>query len=304
MFLNTFLSHRYFVKAIIIGGILILFSINGKAQTALDTLPQQPTAIKKKKPKSLLSKKEMRIAIQRAICDMVSPIDYSGRKQKFVGLKDIRQIKQMLCPGDILIKRNEYQLTNIGIPGFWTHAAIYIGGEKEIDQMFDSIPLIYGLRASEIIKCRFPILYKRINNRQHGIIEAIGKGVVINPLSHCAKVDCLAAFRPKLSQKARFISLLTAFKYYHVPYDFLFDFESDDAVVCSELVYKAYSSNLAFKTGTLSGKLFLSPNDIAIQFCDEYLTSKPHFQLLFFYKGDSKKRKAFLYGQKEFCELQ
>lgn len=266
-----------------------------------DVIPQ-----KNKKGLLYLIKNYFRQPIQKAICNSVSDIDLSGRKQKFISNHELSIIKKQLLPGDILLKRNENQLINIGIPGIWTHSAIYIGGENELNDYFKGIEMLGTIKPYEYIKYHYPSLGSRLKNGKWLIIEAIGEGVVINPLSHCARVDRFVAFRSNLSRQALFQSLLQAFENYKKPYDFLFDFESDDALVCSELVFKSFRPNagkdgITFKMGSLTGKTFLSPSDIANQFCEERNSSNPTFTLVVFYKGDTKVRKAFLKNEEDLC---
>ena len=63
---------------------------------------------------------------------------------------------------------------------------------------------------------------------------------------------------------------MESFRHYGKPYDFNFDFTSDDALVCSELVYKSYLSTgkLALPMTQVNGRPVLPPNIIA-RYADE-----------------------------------
>jgi uncharacterized protein YycO len=47
----------------------------------------------------------------------------------------IRQILNHLKPGDILLRKYDHYLGSIVIPGFWSHAAIYVGNNEVVHMM-------------------------------------------------------------------------------------------------------------------------------------------------------------------------
>jgi hypothetical protein len=234
--------------------------------------------------------------LRKTICLTASKIDYSGRENKYISKRDIREIKKVLKPGDIIFHRSESQLSNVAIPGFWTHTAIYIGGRDEINDYFKDINLPGYRRPSEYIERNYPRIFRRILLRRHLIIEAIGEGVQINPLDHFANADYFAAVRPVTDRDTLFRVLIKAFGNYGKPYDFFFDFKTDDAMICSEFVYKAYQipgSGVRFSVKDENGKPFLTPNDIAQQTFDSQGDQSPMFHFVVFYCGDEQKGKAF-----------
>jgi len=236
---------------------------------------------------------------QKWVAISITGIDYSSRKEKYVSDEDINIFKEELVPGDILFKRNNYQLTNIGLPGFWTHTGIYIGCLEKLDKYFSNMPLGECMCVSEYVKVIYPKVYERLldkSNREY-IIEVIAPGVVINPLDAIAKVDYFSALRPKLSKEDKLKALFTAFESLGKAYDYNFDIMTDNALFCSELIYKSYlSSNnkkgLTFDLQPKAGRLLLSPNSIIKKFDVEFNSENPEFDFVVFYDGSEKERKA------------
>ncbi|MGH4052486.1 MAG: YiiX/YebB-like N1pC/P60 family cysteine hydrolase [Clostridium sp.] len=236
---------------------------------------------------------------QKWVAVSITGVDYSSRKEKYVSSEDINIIKAELLPGDVLLKRNNYQLTNIGLPGFWTHTGIYIGGLENVDKYFNDIVLDDCLSVSEHIKKVYPKVYERLQSKPSSeyIIEVIASGVVINPLDAIAKVDCFSALRPRLSKEDKLKALFTAFEYLGKVYDYNFDIMTDNALFCSELIYKSYlcSSNkkgITFNLELKAGRLLLSPNSIIKKFDSEFESENAEFDFVVYYDGNARERKA------------
>lgn len=237
--------------------------------------------------------------VQKWLAISITGVDYSSREEKYVSNEDINAIKQELVPGDILLKRNNYQLTNIGIAGFWTHSGIYIGCLNELDCYFKDIPLGDYSCVAEYVKSIYPKVYDSLcsNDNIEYIIEVIAPGVVINPLYAIAKVDYFSALRPKLSKEDKLKALFIAFESLGKAYDYNFDIMTDNALFCSELIYKSYlcSSNkkgLKFDLEPKAGRLLLSPNSIIKKFDEEFDNENSEFDFVVFYDGSERERKA------------
>ncbi len=72
------------------------------------------------------------------------------------------------------------------------------------------------------------------------MIEAVSEGVVLNSLEHSCDADYVCVLRPRRRKIDRLQAILVAFTHWGKPYDFNFDFVTQDKIVCSELVYWAY----------------------------------------------------------------
>jgi hypothetical protein len=239
--------------------------------------------------------------VQKWLAVSITGVDYSRRKEKYVSNEDIDSIKGELLPGDILLKRDNFQLTNMMMSGFWTHSGIYIGTLEEMDGYFKDMPLGQFLCVSEYVKVTYPEVYDSIcdksKNNSGYIIEAIAPGVVINPLEAIAKVDYFSALRPKLSKEDKLKALFTAFESFGKAYDYNFDIMTDSALFCSELIYKAYlcSSNkkgITFDLEPKAGRLLLSPNSIIRKFDIEFDSQNAEFDFVVFYDGSEREKKA------------
>lgn len=214
---------------------------------------------------------------QKGIAEGMSYISVSLRDE-YITESNLDALKQQLDPGDIFLQRREWHLTNVGIPGFWTHAAFYIGTANNLELYFEDIISAEALRL--LIEEANPEFYKDYYGKGNlAVIEAIRDGVILNSLYESASADYLGVLRADLSKEEKLYSILEAISSYGKPYDYNFDFVTDNEIVCSELVFKAYhlkenNKGVPFELELSSGRLMLSPNNIAKQYSqglDEYL---------------------------------
>lgn len=170
-----------------------------------------------------------------------------------------------LQPGDILIQRRNWHMTNIGIPGFWPHVALYVGTPAELEAYFSEL----GNDALERLQQEYPDAWRHLattapDGYPMRVIEAIRPGVVFQSLETSARCDYLGVIRPSLTKKEKLDALMAAFSHLGKPYDLNFDFTTDNALVCSELVYKGYKqAHLPLEPEVINGRLLLPPNRLA-----------------------------------------
>jgi hypothetical protein len=210
------------------------------------------------------------LPVQKNVAVQMSYIRTANREY-FITPEILAEYRDRLRPADILVERRNWHMTNIGIPGFWPHAALYVGTLEELDATFDQL----GFRASERIKEQYPKVYAALQSADEDgyplcVLEAIRPGVIFQSLEKSAKCDYLGVVRPKLPQHEKFNALLAAFANYQKPYDLNFDFTTENELVCSELVYKAFQSSglLPFHPEVMNGRLLLPPNQMVEQMVD------------------------------------
>ncbi|HOP62128.1 MAG TPA: YiiX/YebB-like N1pC/P60 family cysteine hydrolase [Spirochaetota bacterium] len=227
----------------------------------------------------------------------------------------IREIAGELKPGDIILERREWYLTNIGIPGFWTHAAIYIGTPEDRAVFFNgeetaSLLKETGEKSVEDILKKSTGGYKlcvRPDSSGHipRVVEAIGEGVLFTTIEHSASCDSIAVLRPRLSKSEIARALIRAFRYSGRPYDFDFDFLTDSSLVCTELVYKSYEpgnnrKGIVFPLERIMGRNILPANGIARLYANELIKKKKQLDFVLFFDGIEKKKKSVRSTEKKF----
>lgn len=161
-----------------------------------------------------------------------------------------RLIFSQLQAGDILLEKPPFRLTDKMIPGYWGHAAIWVGNQQELISLgVWDIPLIDK--------------YQQQIQNQQGIVEALRDGTKMNTLEHFLNIDDLVVLRKKnlTDQHKKKIIELTL-RQVGKPYDFNYDVETTDKIVCSQLVYLAYT-DIDWPTDSLIGRYTISPDNIA-----------------------------------------
>ena len=171
-------------------------------------------------------------------------------------LKDDTNILKVLLsqlqPGDILLEKTPFALTDKSIPGHFGHAAIYTGTAEQLREM----------GALDL-----PLVQKNLSqiNAGHTVVEALRNGVQLDTLQAFMNVDDVAILRPKyLSIEARREAVNLALGNIGKKYDFNFDVNTTETIVCSELVYIVYPQ-VDFITKRVLGSFAITPDDIALQ---------------------------------------
>jgi len=166
------------------------------------------------------------------------------------------EIEALLRPGDVIVVRKEHAVTNYFLPGYWPHAALYIGSVDE-------------LRAARLhehanIQKRWVALEGVDANRPHRVLEAMKDGVRVRSVSCPFSSDAIVILRPQLERNQIAEAIGRGFFHADKPYDFDFDFARSDRLVCTEVVYRSYEGigGIQFNLTRRAGRLTLSAEDL------------------------------------------
>lgn len=256
--------------------------------------------------------------VQAGVSEWMGDTKVRRQHQALISPAQIRASTAQMQPGDVMLQRREWYVSNVGLPGFWSHAALYIGSAEERRAYFADPEVRAWVQAQgaadgeleTLLRQRHPKAYARaIALPAHGevprVLEAISEGVSFTSMEHSAAADSLVALRPRLSKTDKAQALLRAFGYAGRPYDFNFDFQTDASLVCTELVYKAYEPAAGFagvrlQPQTIVGRLAVTANDVARAFDAEYGTPAQQWDMVLFLDGSERHNRAQSAGVTEF----
>jgi hypothetical protein len=113
--------------------------------------------------------------------------------------------------------------------------------------------------------------------------------------------------RPRLSKVAKARAIVEAFGHLDKPYDFDFDFATDHALVCTELVWRSYRPSedlpgLDIPLEELAGRRTLPANAIAKLFADEHGRDDAQLEFVYFLDAIEKERRAVVSDEATFLE--
>lgn len=180
---------------------------------------------------------------------------YESRKGKLFDMPDSEhdEITNDLKPLDILLEKTPFRLTDKFIPGHWGHVAIWMGSETELKEL--------GLWESLNDE------HKESIRNGHSVLEALRPGVQLNSFRHFLNIDDFAVLRLQegyLDHDTLVRYLVNGFEQVGKKYDFNFDVETLDKIVCSETAYVVYDDNhWNWPTSTALGRETISPDNVA-----------------------------------------
>lgn len=159
------------------------------------------------------------------------------------------QLIEEMKPLDVLLEKTPFRLTDKMIPGHYGHVAIWVGTESQLRDLgaWDQIP----------------IKYQKLIQAGHHVVEALRPGVQLNPLDHFLNIDDLLVLRDirKVSDDYRRKAIRRTFQQIGKEYDFNFDVNTQDRIICSEIAYVVFS-DVKFPLDRTLGRNTISPDNV------------------------------------------
>ncbi len=165
------------------------------------------------------------------IADLKIPFVKPPRAPKRVTGNIIEHLTPLLRPGDVFITRHDDAMSNLFLPGFWPHSALWLGAEDA------------------------------------DFLEAKKDGVLLRQKEETLQVDAFIVLRPKLTQNDIQEALRRARSHAGKLYDFIFDFRTSDRLVCTEVIYRTYHGigDISFDLFVQAGRHCLSAEELINQ---------------------------------------
>ncbi len=194
--------------------------------------------------------------LQKLVSSMMADVFVRPGHRPQLPASVVDPLTQLLAPGDVLVVRKEYALTNYFLPGYWPHAALFLGNADQLQQL--------GIADHENVRPRWQKLVAADSDSPWRVLEAMKDGVRIRPLASPFGADSVVVLRPRLSTDEIAAALSKGLAHEGKPYDFNFDFPRSDRLVCTEVVYRAYEGVGPIRLGLTrrAGRLTLSGGDL------------------------------------------
>ncbi len=218
---------------------------------------------------------------------VIAATKFSSRTKWLITSKNLKKYLSIAEPWDIFLSRGNWNASNITIPWFWKHMSLYIGTGEFLQEKFWK---------------QYTFLNK-LKKKSHYIIEATGEWVKIEIIENLvAHNDYLWISRTKFSLEKINTSIQKSLSFYWKGYDHIFNFYSEKAVVCSELVLKSFwamdknDSSIELHLEKIWVSLTYPPNN----FVSEIFDSSSQLDFVMFLDSIEKTWENFVSTKKEF----
>lgn len=236
--------------------------------------------------------------LQREVATWFGDTRFEVPSRRLISDEQIEEMATHMRPGDIIVERRNWYLSNVGLPGFWPHAALFVGTHDDLRTLDadEAVQERFGGSFTEYLAREHSDAWNAIGETDHAghaqrVVEAVSEGVVAASLEHSCGADYVGVLRPRLEPVEVASAIDRAFGYFGRAYDFDFDFATDDTVVCSELVMKAYEPQTPDGPGLrvpfieVAGRTTIPPTEIVRVFAAEQGQDNAQLEFVWFLDG-------------------
>ncbi len=183
----------------------------------------------------------------RAVAELRQPGVKPRGAPKRVTADVLEEVLGLARPGDVFITRHDDALSNLFLPGFWPHAALYLGTCENLESLCLTHPKVVG--------------------GGYWFLESKKDGVRVRRAEETLAVDAFVVVRPPLEGCVLADGLRRALGHEGKAYDFLFDFRTADRLVCTEVVYRGFHGcgPVRFSLRDVGGRLCLPAEELLDQ---------------------------------------
>lgn len=205
----------------------------------------------------------------------------------------LNDLKSRLQPGDFLVSRKNYYLSNIFLGGFWPHGLLYVGSVDDLKKL--------GITDHPAVRKHLQeYASPALDGNERLFIESKSEGVTMESAEIAMHADYICAFSPQVSLEKRKKAIIDAFSHVGKNYDYDFDFFSSEELACTEVLYQIYSGDISFPLIKKMGKTVVTGNLLVEHWKNE--RSKPERDYDFIFFLNQSKSKGLYFGTPEELE--
>lgn len=255
--------------------------------------------------------------VQTGVARWMGDTKYRRKGDHLIADEQLDAMRAELEPGDIVVSRSNWYLSNAGLPGFWPHSAMYVGTPDELEAYFDTPEVREYFRRETghdglvaYLKAERPEVWARYTSpdtdgQPRSVLEARSEGVILNSFHEGVAVDYTGAMRPETSRLDKAKAIAEGFGMHGLPYDFNFDFLTDQSVVCTELVYKSWEraevqATPGYDPTLVMGRTTLPANELVRQFDEQRDGGNSNLEFVYFLDGREGSSDAVVRGEEAF----
>ncbi len=183
---------------------------------------------------------------------------------KGLSAQEKNHILSKLRPFDILLEKTPFRATDKFIPGYYGHVAVYLGTKEQLvaDGLWDT----FRPEMKKQIEKGETILEALRFDARKGLTKKFSQGVQLNSLEHFLDIDELLVLRSvqPLTEDQKKMYVINSNEQFGKPYDFNFNVNTKDKIVCSELAYVIFT-DLSWPTAKSAGRHTISPDHVMAQ---------------------------------------